>query len=134
MCIATPGHGMSMFGFYSMNERGGREGERGESHMVMSPNRQHITVTISDLSVCTTIWVYIGRICTLWHPAFRKLPCLSLYLCSVCKSIKSWLDSDPLHVAVVHCKGGKGRTGCVIAAFMHYSEICHRYAGSMIGH
>ena len=45
---------------------------------------------------------------------------------SVCKSIKSWLDSDPQHVAVVHCKGGKGRTGCVIAAFMHYSEICQR--------
>ena len=45
---------------------------------------------------------------------------------SVCKSMKSWLDSDPLHVAVVHCKGGKGRTGCVIAAFMHYSAICER--------
>ncbi len=46
---------------------------------------------------------------------------------SVCKSMKSWLDSDPQHVAVVHCKGGKGRTGCVIAAFMHYSAICERY-------
>ncbi len=45
---------------------------------------------------------------------------------SVCRSMKSWLDSDPQHVVVVHCKGGKGRTGCVIAAFMHYSEICHR--------
>lgn len=42
--------------------------------------------------------------------------------------MKSWLDSDPQHVAVVHCKGGKGRTGCVIAAFMHYSSICERWA------
>lgn len=41
--------------------------------------------------------------------------------------MKSWLDSDPQHVVVVHCKGGKGRTGCVIAAFMHYSQICQRY-------
>ena len=41
--------------------------------------------------------------------------------------MKSWLDSDPQHVVVVHCKGGKGRTGCVIAAFMNYSEICQRY-------
>ena len=60
--------------------------------------------------------------------------------------MKSWLESDPQHVAVVHCKvrgsgwwvgegcdacrlllqGGKGRTGCVIAAFMHYTEVCHR--------
>ena len=47
-------------------------------------------------------------------------------LSSVCRSMKSWLDSDPQHVVVVHCKGGKGRTGCVIAAFMNYSEICHR--------
>jgi protein-tyrosine phosphatase len=45
-------------------------------------------------------------------------------LSSVCRSMKSWLDSDPQHVVVVHCKGGKGRTGCVIAAFMNYSEIC----------
>lgn len=43
---------------------------------------------------------------------------------SVCKSMKSWLDSDPQHVVVVHCKGGKGRTGCVIASFMNYSQIC----------
>ena len=52
---------------------------------------------------------------------------IPIFVVSVCKSIKSWLDSEPLHVAVVHCKGGKGRTGCVIAAFMHYTEICHRY-------
>jgi tensin len=45
-------------------------------------------------------------------------------LSSVCKSMKSWLDSAPQHVAVVHCKGGKGRTGCVIAAFIHYTELC----------
>lgn len=48
-------------------------------------------------------------------------------LSSVCRSMKSWLDTDPQHVVVVHCKGGKGRTGCVIAAFMNYSEICQRY-------
>ena len=56
-----------------------------------------------------------------------------LLLCSVCKSIKSWLDSEPMHVAVVHCKGGKGRTGCVIAAFMHYTEICHRFVYVHVG-
>lgn len=58
----------------------------------------------------------------------QSFPHTHTHIRSVCKSMKSWLDSDPLHVAVVHCKGGKGRTGCVIAAFMHYSEICHRWA------
>ena len=46
-------------------------------------------------------------------------------LCSICKSISSWLDSDQRHVAVVHCVGGKGRTGVVVAAYLHYSNICH---------
>ncbi|KAJ7389211.1 Tensin-3 [Desmophyllum pertusum] len=45
-------------------------------------------------------------------------------LCSIIKSIDSWLKSDPVHVVVVHCKGGKGRTGVVIAAYMHFSKIC----------
>ncbi|XP_044183466.1 tensin-like isoform X3 [Acropora millepora] len=45
-------------------------------------------------------------------------------LWSIIKSIDSWLKTDPLHVVVVHCKGGKGRTGVVIAAYMHFSKIC----------
>eukprot|EP00118_Oscarella_pearsei_P017975 m.181384 g.181384 ORF g.181384 m.181384 type:complete len:1048 (+) comp39270_c0_seq3:476-3619(+) len=45
-------------------------------------------------------------------------------LCSICKSIDSWLASDAQHVVVVHCKGGKGRTGVVISAYMHYSNLC----------
>ena len=45
-------------------------------------------------------------------------------LCSICKSIDSWLNSDPRNVAVIHCKGGKGRMGIVIAAYMHYNNIC----------
>ncbi|XP_028408959.1 tensin-3-like isoform X2 [Dendronephthya gigantea] len=43
-------------------------------------------------------------------------------LLSICKSIDSWLNSDPQHVVVVHCKGGKGRTGVVVASYMHYSK------------
>ena len=46
-------------------------------------------------------------------------------LCSICKSISSWLESDQRHVAVVHCVGGKGRTGVVVAAYLHYSNICN---------
>ncbi|GFS81813.1 tensin-3 [Nephila pilipes] len=45
-------------------------------------------------------------------------------LCSICKSVDSWLNSDPQNIAVIHSKGDKGRAGIVIAAYMHYSNIC----------
>ncbi|XP_014668666.1 PREDICTED: uncharacterized protein LOC106809942 [Priapulus caudatus] len=45
-------------------------------------------------------------------------------LCSICKSIDSWLSSDPQHVAVLHCKGSTGRMGVVVASYMHYCNIC----------
>ncbi|XP_054722320.1 tensin-1-like, partial [Uloborus diversus] len=45
-------------------------------------------------------------------------------LCSICKSIDSWIYSDPQNIAIIHSKGDKGRAGIVIAAYMHYSNIC----------
>ncbi|XP_051869983.1 tensin-1 isoform X3 [Pristis pectinata] len=44
-------------------------------------------------------------------------------ICSVCKAMDTWLNSDPQHVVVIHNKGNCGRTGVVIAAYMHYSNI-----------
>ena len=34
-----------------------------------------------------------------------------------------WLKSDPENVIVVHCKGGKGRTGTMICVWMVESGI-----------
>ncbi|KAL6078780.1 Tensin-3, variant 2 [Balamuthia mandrillaris] len=39
-------------------------------------------------------------------------------LFSVVLSLDNWLRADPANVAVVHCVGGKGRTGTVIAAYL----------------
>lgn len=49
--------------------------------------------------LCKSLLVSVAVV-TLW-----------LLSCSVCKSMKSWLDSDPRHVAVVHCKVGEGGEG-----------------------
>ncbi|XP_072473851.1 tensin-1 isoform X14 [Notamacropus eugenii] len=49
-------------------------------------------------------------------PALEKI-------CSVCKAMDTWLSADPHHVVVLHNKGNRGRTGVVIAAYMHYSNI-----------
>ncbi|XP_054464434.1 tensin-2 isoform X2 [Anoplopoma fimbria] len=44
-------------------------------------------------------------------------------ICAICKAMETWLSSDPQHVVVLHCKGHKGKTGVIIAAYMHYSKI-----------
>ncbi|XP_075211677.1 focal adhesion protein tensin isoform X4 [Lycorma delicatula] len=45
-------------------------------------------------------------------------------LCSVCKDIDSWLSGDSHRIAVLHARGNKERIGVVVAAYMHYSNIC----------
>ncbi|KAM9305254.1 tensin-1 [Gastrophryne carolinensis] len=44
-------------------------------------------------------------------------------VCSICKAMDTWLNADPHNVVVIHNKGNRGRTGVVIAAYMHYSNI-----------
>lgn len=44
-------------------------------------------------------------------------------LIAAVQAMDSWNQSDPEHVVVVHCKGGKGRTGLVIAAYMLMANI-----------
>nr|XP_046240257.1 tensin-2-like isoform X2 [Scatophagus argus] len=44
-------------------------------------------------------------------------------ICTVCKAMETWLTSDPHNVVVLHCKGNKGKTGVIVAAYMHYSKI-----------
>ncbi|XP_061731371.1 tensin-1-like isoform X2 [Nerophis ophidion] len=44
-------------------------------------------------------------------------------ICSVCKTMETWLGAAPHNVVVLHCKGHPGKTGVVVAAFMHYNRI-----------
>ncbi|XP_043931073.1 tensin-1 isoform X6 [Protopterus annectens] len=49
-------------------------------------------------------------------PALEKI-------CSICKAMDTWLNAHPSNVVVIHNKGNQGRTGVVVAAYMHYSNI-----------
>ncbi|KAM7365652.1 hypothetical protein PAMP_016568 [Pampus punctatissimus] len=59
-------------------------------------------------------------------------------ICSMCKAIDTWLNGDARNVVVLHNKGNRGRTGVVVAAYMHYSNISARYVryfnGLLSGH
>ncbi|CAB1428781.1 unnamed protein product [Pleuronectes platessa] len=44
-------------------------------------------------------------------------------ICTICKAMEGWLNADPLHVAVIHCRGGKGRIGVVISSFVHFTDV-----------
>uniref|UniRef100_A0A3B3UPX1 Tensin-2-like n=1 Tax=Poecilia latipinna TaxID=48699 RepID=A0A3B3UPX1_9TELE len=44
-------------------------------------------------------------------------------ICAICKAMETWLTSDPHNVVVLHCKGNKGKTGVIVAAYMHYSKF-----------
>ncbi|XP_053089415.1 tensin-3 isoform X2 [Pangasianodon hypophthalmus] len=44
-------------------------------------------------------------------------------ICTICKAMENWLNNDPLHVVVIHCRGGKGRIGVIISSFVHFTDI-----------
>ncbi|XP_068056323.1 tensin-3-like [Anomalospiza imberbis] len=44
-------------------------------------------------------------------------------VCTICKAMESWLDNNPQHVVVIHCRGGKGRIGVVISSYMHFTNV-----------
>lgn len=44
-------------------------------------------------------------------------------VCAICKAQESWLQGHPHHVVVIHCRGGKGRIGVVIASYMHFTNV-----------
>ena len=48
-------------------------------------------------------------------------------LCTVCKSIDSFLNAAPQNVVVLHCKGGLGRLAGVLSAYIDFSNIYSRW-------
>jgi PTEN phosphatase family protein len=41
-----------------------------------------------------------------------------------CKVAERWVGDNPAHILAVHCRGGKGRSGSMICAWLLYSGYC----------
>jgi len=49
----------------------------------------------------------------------HSVPTIAMML-RFCNSVQNWMVRDPRNVIAVHCKGGKGRTGTMICAWLLY--------------
>ncbi len=77
---------------------------------------------------------FFNRVEDNWCGFYDHNPCPFRLLLSIVEHMRAYLAEDPLNVAVVHCKAGKGRTGLVLCAYMLYTnqfpsalEVLHYY-------
>lgn len=84
--------------------------KHGEHYLVFNLSERRHDVNKLNPKVLDFSWP------NLHAPALEKI-------CSICKAMDTWLNAHPSNVVVIHNKGNHGRTGVVVAAYMHYSNI-----------
>ncbi|KAK5622890.1 hypothetical protein CRENBAI_023141 [Crenichthys baileyi] len=84
--------------------------KHGEHYLVLNLSEQRSDLTKLNHKVLEFGWPDHHA------PALDKI-------CSMCKAIDTWLSGDQRNVVLLHNKGNRGRTGVVVAAYMHYSNI-----------
>ncbi|XP_056376255.1 tensin-3 isoform X2 [Hyla sarda] len=84
--------------------------KHGDNYLVLNLSEKHYDLSKLNTKVMDLGWP------DLHAPPLDKM-------CTICKAMESWLNSDPLHVVVIHCRGGKGRIGVVISSYMHFTNV-----------
>ncbi|KAE8597116.1 hypothetical protein XENTR_v10016359 [Xenopus tropicalis] len=84
--------------------------KHGDSYLVLNLSEKRYELSKLNTEVMDVGW-----------PDFHAPPLDKM--CTICKAMESWLNSDPLHVVVIHCRGERGRIGVVISSYMHFTNI-----------
>ncbi|XP_038029623.2 tensin-3 isoform X2 [Anas platyrhynchos] len=84
--------------------------KHGDNYLVLNLSEKRYDLTKLNAKIMDVGWP------DLHAPPLDKV-------CTICKAMESWLNNDPQHVVVIHCKGGKGRIGVVISSYMHFTNV-----------
>ncbi|XP_035509747.1 tensin-3-like [Morone saxatilis] len=86
------------------------QSKHGHSYMLINLSQKNDTLTQMNHKVLDTGWV------DLLAPNLDQI-------FNVCTTMENWLQTHPKHVLVLHCRGGKGRLGVLVASYIHFSNM-----------
>ncbi|KAF7650935.1 hypothetical protein LDENG_00118420 [Lucifuga dentata] len=86
------------------------QSKHGHDYMFINLSEKNDTVTQMSLNILDTGWV------DLLAPNLDQI-------FSICTLMENWLQKHPKHVLVLHCRGGKGRIGVLVASYIHLNNI-----------
>ncbi|XP_026200772.1 tensin-3 isoform X2 [Anabas testudineus] len=86
------------------------QSKHGHNYMLINVSQKNDTLTRMNHKVLDTGWMDF------------LAPCLDQIL-SVCTEMENWLQTNQKHVVVLHCRGGKGRLGVLVASYIHFTNM-----------
>ncbi|KAI3368120.1 hypothetical protein L3Q82_007852 [Scortum barcoo] len=86
------------------------QSKHGHSYMLINLSQKNNILTQMNHKVLDTGWV------DLLAPSLEQI-------FSVCSTMENWLQTQPKHVLVLHCRGEKGRLGVLVASYIHFSNV-----------
>ncbi|KAG7513725.1 tensin-3-like isoform X1 [Solea senegalensis] len=86
------------------------QSKHGHNYMLINLSQRNEILTHMNHKVLDTGWMDV------LSPSLDQI-------FSVCTTMENWLQTNLKHVLVLHCRGGKGRLGVLVAAYIHYSNM-----------
>nr|XP_046247767.1 tensin-3 isoform X2 [Scatophagus argus] len=80
------------------------------NYLLVNLSQKNDTLTRANHKVLDTGWV------DLLAPSLNQI-------FTVCRMMENWLQAHPKRVLVLHCRGGKGRLGVLVASYIHFSSM-----------